>query len=194
MSSTLYQSLEKLANSIRTKKGISKKMTIQQMTDELTELHTREQLYAKTMTGTLTVPSGTTNLGYACFAQFFYITKIVLPNTLTTIANACFWGCSRATEVIIPTSVTSIGSSAFRLCGLTSITIPSSVTSIGSNCFTGSKNLATVHVEKITPPTAGTTIFADCSPNLKIYVPSSAVSAYQSATNWSDYATQIYGY
>lgn len=194
MSSTLYQSLEKLANSIRTKKGITKKMTIQQMTDELGELHTLDQLYAKTMTGTLTVPSGVTSLGRGCFSWFQSITKVELPNTLTSIGNFVFWWNTSLREVVISTSVRSIGVRAFYNCGFPSITIPASVTSIGNQCFQFCQNLKTVRVEKSTPPTAGSGIFANCPSNLKIYVPSSAVSAYQSATNWSDYATQIYGY
>lgn len=186
---SLYQSLESLANSIRTKKGITKKMTIEQMIEEL-KFPTLDRLYAKALVGIVTIPSGVTELGYACFSHFYNVTKFVLPNTITTIGNSCFWYCMALTEINIPTSVLSIGNSTFRGCSaLPSIIIPSSVTSLGKTCFRDCTKLKSVRVERSTPPTAGTDLFLNCPSDLKIYVPSSAVSAYQTATNWSTYAT-----
>lgn len=191
---SLYQSLESLANSIRTKKGITKKMTIEQMIEEL-KFPTLDRLYANAVVGTLSIPSGITTLYEACFGQFSQVTSFVLPNTITAIGDTCFWNCAALTEINIPTSVVSIGNSAFGLCSsLQSITIPSSVTSLGKTCFQGCSKLKSIRVERSTPPTAGANIFLNCPSDLKIYVPSSAVSAYQTATNWSAYATQIYGY
>ena len=87
---------------------------------------------------------------------------------------------------------TSIGNNAFTGCTrLTSVTIPDSVRSIGSYAFDGCIGLTSVTVNATTPPTlGGTSVFSNTN-SCPIYVPSGSVSAYQTATNWSSYASRI---
>lgn len=108
---------------------------------------------------------GTTQIPNYAFQDCIDLTSVEFPSTLQTIGNYAFQRCSKLTSVDIPSSVTSIGSSAFQGCsGLTSMTI-----------------LAT------TPPTLGGTN-AISSATTKIYIPAGTLSAYQSATNWSNFA------
>ena len=88
--------------------------------------------------------------------------------------------------------VTSIADVAFGFCSsLASVTIPDSVTTIGNYVFTECSGLFSVTVESTTPPSLGSDAFTNTSSNLVIYVPASSVSAYKSATNWSNYASRI---
>ena len=94
-------------------------------------------------------------------------------------------------SVEIGSCVTSIGNGAFQSCdSLTSVTIPNSVTSIGDMAFTYCDSLTSVTVEATTPPTLGDYAF-EATNNCPIYVPTQSVSAYQSASRWSAYASRI---
>lgn len=96
------------------------------------------------------------------------VTEIEIPNDVTTIGQYAFYGCTSLTTVSIPSSVTSIQYGAFEYCtSLTSLT-----------------------VNRTTPPTLVNGSIPNNS-SLVIYVPSSAVSAYQSASVWSQYSSKI---
>jgi len=110
----------------------------------------------------------------------------VIPIGVLSIGDYAFAYYVNLTSITIPSSVTSIGSSAFYNCyGLTSITIPDSVTRIGSNAFYHC-GLTSIIVQGMNPPQLGSGAFPKPCP---IYVPDSAVAAYQSS--WSDYSDQI---
>ena len=110
---------------------------------------------------------------------------------MTSIGTATFQSCTSLTNIVIPNSVTSIGSNTFWSCtSLNNITIPNSVTSIGSVVFYGCSSLTTMTVLATTPPTLADTM-AISSATTSIYVPDESVSAYQSATNWSNFADKI---
>ena len=121
------------------------------------------------------------------------LTTYSIPNSVTSIGDYVFYRCSSLTNVTIPESVTSIGNYAFYYCtSLTSVTIPNSVTSIGSSAFYGCSKLAEVYCKPTTPPTlGGVSVFYSNASDRKIYVPSASVDAYKTATNWSEYASQI---
>ena len=79
-----------------------------------------------------------------------------------------FWGCSSLTEITLPSGLLNIDAGAFEACdSLTEITI-----------------LAT------TPPTLE---YANAisSATTTIYIPAGTLSAYQSATNWSSFASKF---
>lgn len=167
-----------------------------------------------TSAGTIYFPSDVTSIGASAFYRCSSLTSITIPSSVTSIGNKAFEYCSGLTSVTIPNSVTSIGDStftncfgiisatigsgvtsigiyAFSSCGnLTSVTIPNSVTSIGNKAFSWCSDLTSVTVNAVTPPTLGSSVF-DNTNNCPIYVPSSSVNTYKSASGWSDYADRI---
>ena len=165
----------------------------------------------------LTIPSSVTSLGSEMFRRCFALRSMSIPsavatvpnyfidscksvqsltiqNGVTSIGNYAFIDCYSIKSVIIPNTVTSIGISAFNsMHSLTSLTIPSSVTNISKTAFGNNRNIIEYHCLPTTPPTAGENIFQYISPSCKIYVPSASLSAYQSAENWSTYASYMVG-
>lgn len=92
------------------------------------------------------------------------------PN-LTTLTNGAYYGCPKFVDITIPSNITTIGPETFK------------------NCV----NLTAVTMESSTPPALLNVNAFENTNDCPIYVPDSAVSAYQSATNWSDLATRITG-
>lgn len=121
------------------------------------------------------------------------ITSYSIPTDVINITESVFRNYYALTDITIPDSVTTIESYAFTSNGLTSVTIPASISNIGSYAFASSTNLSSVFIKAVTPPT-GYSMFDNCSSDLVIYVPSSSVNAYKSASGWSSYADKIVGY
>ena len=100
-------------------------------------------------------------------------------------------GAGGVSTVTISSGVTSIKYRSFLGCSsLTSVTIPSTVTSIGWGVFEDCSSLTSMRVEATTPPTLQTTD-AISTATKKIYIPAGTLSAYQSATNWSNFADKF---
>ena len=120
------------------------------------------------------------------------LVSLEIGDCVNSIGASVFDSCSSLTSVTIPNSVTSIGQYAFGYCGsLTSVTIPSGVTSIDDNAFANCSSLTSVTVNATTPPTLGGGSVFSFTNDCPIYVPTSSLSAYQSASGWSDYASRI---
>ena len=131
------------------------------------------------------------SIGESAFYQCYGLTSINIPSGVTSISTMAFYYCTSLTSINIPSSVTSIGGSAFANCsGLTSIDIPDSVTRIDGNAFYNCSGLISIIVSAITPPILNSGAFASTN-NCPIYVPSSSVNAYKTASGWSDYASRI---
>lgn len=117
----------------------------------------------------------------------------IIPNSfLSTIS-----GMSSLTEVDIWEGITQINNTAFRYqAQICEITIPSTVTSIQSQAFDGAVGVHAIHLKPSTPPTLANTNALPSASNaydLKIYVPSASLSAYQGASNWSSFASYMIG-
>lgn len=123
------------------------------------------------------------------------ITEPVISGTVSAVGAWTFFCCIGLTKVTMNTGVASIGNAAFMNCtGLTLVDIPSSVTSIGAQAFMyagATNNKCTYIVRATTPPTlANTNAFTGNRIN-KIYVPNGTLSAYQTASNWSNFASYM---
>ena len=161
----------------------------------------------------ITLPVNVSTIGDLAFYKCSSLTSVTIPNSVMSIGVSAFRGCTSLTSITIPNSVTSIGNSTFSGCGaVTTIVIPDSVTTIGNDAFsfwaaqitsceigTGLQTVGdyglnftivgSMTIKAITPPTLqGHIQFRGNGP---IYVPSGSVSAYQSASGWSEYADRI---
>ena len=140
----------------------------------------------------ITIPNGVTSIKAYAFQDCCSLASITIPDSVTSIAASALQNCYSLTSITIPDGVTSIGSSAFVNCySLVSIIIPDSVTSIGDKAFQGCYGIVEYHFESTTPPTLGTTTFNNIQSDCIIYVPTGSLEAYQTATNWSTYASYI---
>ena len=95
------------------------------------------------------------------------------------------------------TNTTSIFQGCSNITG--SLIIPASITTIGANAFNNTRQILEFHFKSTTPPALdNTNAFSNMGDGggKKIYVPYSAdhsiLTAYQTATNWSTYASYIY--
>ena len=140
--------------------------------------------------------SGSSIYGTVNSANFYNrlrITQIVFGNDISSIGSSALIQCYNVTSIVIPDSVSSIESSAFQDCySLMSITIPDSVTNIASSAFSNCFSMSEYHFKSTTPPTlASANVFNSIASDCVIYVPQGSLSAYQSATNWSQYSSKM---
>ena len=153
----------------------------------------------------VTLLDGVESIGAEAFMGCSAITSVTIPETVKTIGDHAFAGCKKLTSVKIPSSITSIADGVFASCGLTSVTIPNSVTSIGKSAFS-CKSLTSITIPNsvksigdyafsacrlsklicciLSPPRINKNVFGNFSGTL--YVPSSAISIYQTSKVWKD--------
>ena len=173
---------------------------------------------------TAIIGKGLTNISNNAFYNCSSLTSIVIPNTVTNISQYVFYGCSNLTSVTFEENIRLIQISAnmFSNCSkLTSVNIPNSVTTINSSAFNGCTNLVNLtipaNVESINgnalrigsstskatirmlprpngnPPTIQSNTF-DTSKLQAIEIPESEISAYSSATQWSNLTSYFVPY
>lgn len=88
-------------------------------------------------------------------------------------------------------NIISIGRNAFYQCGqLDNIILGENLQSIGASAFYGCSNLTEMTILATTPPTLSNKN-AISSATTTIYIPAGTLSAYQSATNWSNFASKF---
>lgn len=151
--------------------------------------------YCYSLLGPYTIPSGITKFNGDTFEGAASIKTIILHNNITDLGSYFCYNAYNLVNLDLPTALTSISSYCFCSCyRLTKITIPSGVTSIQNSSFQSCCGLKEIHMLPTTPPTlGGTSIFTGLQDDCVIYVPSASLSAYQSATNWSTFASRMVG-
>ena len=96
-------------------------------------------------------------------------------------------------HVVINDGVTSVGAYAFAMCSkLTSVSLPSSVFQIDQAAFYTS-NLVRIDIPRIETVSLAQFAFDCCPEGLSIVVPSTLLSTYKSAANWSTYGDKLVG-
>lgn len=142
----------------------------------------------------VTLPSDMTSIPASLFGSCYALEHVSIPSTVTSIGESAFSQCYSLLDIEIPSNVTTIGKNAFYYCqSLESITIPANVTSIGNGAFSYMQSAKEYHFLPATPPTLGTDAFKNILTGCVIYVPQASLSAYQSAENWSTWASYMVG-
>lgn len=110
------------------------------------------------------------------------------------IDGGAFSNCSGLTIISIPKCKT-LGMSAFGWCYRMESIYMNVIENISDYAFNGCSILADIHMSEITsvPTLGGSNVFYYCSSLAHIYVPSSLVTAFQSAQYWSQYSSLISG-
>ena len=72
--------------------------------------------YPQGKTGTYTIPTFVTSIGYSAFRSCEGLTSVTIPESVTAIGDWAFRQCSNLTSVTLPNSVASIGENAFGYC------------------------------------------------------------------------------
>ena len=102
-----------------------------------------------------------TSIGQRAFANYDFITSIVIPNGVMSIGKEAFYDSS-LTSIVIPNSVMSIGEGAFSCCEfLASIVIGNGVMSIGESAFSGCESLTSMVIPN-SVTSIGKGAFAGC--------------------------------
>lgn len=135
------------------------------------------------------------NMFNGCSANYINMRNKKLKGV--TNMNSAFSGCPKLIELDLRDNdlslVTSNGSMANNCASLKVVHIPASLTILQANAFASNKACEEYHFYGTTPPTmANTNVFSSIPSGCKIYVPSSAVNTYKTASNWSTYASYIY--
>lgn len=135
-----------------------------------------------------------TSVSGSAFAYCDVLIDANLP-LVTTIGVQVFDNCPALTKITLP-SVTSIGSQAFRACTALNTVELNSKTSIGEHALLNASVLkvlvlrSTAGVSTLSSTNAfnGTPIESGTG---YIYIPSSLLNSYKTASNWSTYADQF---
>lgn len=138
------------------------------------------------------IPPGLTGLTGSTpyFSGCTRLHHIKIPSTITEFGQA-FSGLNSLEELILPDGTTTIGANMCTNCySLTKMTIPALVTSIGASAFSNCL-MCELHLKPTTPPTLSNTNAFSFATGAKIYVPTGKLSAYQSATGWSTWASNM---
>lgn len=141
----------------------------------------------------ITIPDGVASIENSVFDNCRSLASIIIPDGATSIRDSAFFNCHSLANVTIPDNMTSIGAHALSNCfSLASITIPDGMTSIEDSAFYNCYGMAEYHLKPVTPPTLSSiNAFSSIPSDCLIYVPAGSLNAYQTATNWSNYASYM---
>lgn len=117
-----------------------------------------------------------------------------LSTNLTTIGAGSFNNWRKLKKITIPDTVTNIDSLAFYNCtSATSLTIGLLVSTIATSAFANMTSCLEITCLRGTPPTITFNTFSGLRAGCIFKVPSSSLTAYQTAANWSAFASQMVG-
>lgn len=143
---------------------------------------------------TINLSTNLETIGSCAFLYCESLTSVIFPQSVRTLGDNAFGDCESLTNITLNEGLETIGNGVFLRCNITGdVTIPSSVRSIGQGNFGGGQSITSLIFLSSIPPTLngnGSSWFTGSYP---IYVPDSSVLAYQTATNWINYADRIKG-
>ena len=127
---------------------------------------------------------------YGCTA----LTSITLPASLTEIAQYSFYGCTALKTIKFSENATlaTIGDYGFYDCPVLHTVDMSNchqVTKIRASALQSSEEMSILKIGTVVPPTCGSTPFGAVGNYSVLKVPDGAVTQYQSASGWKDFAS-----
>lgn len=135
--------------------------------------------------------SGLKKISTGAFLECEALKSINIPNTVTELGRYAFLNCYMMTEATIGAGVETIGEGAFGEClSLKRLHIGANVKSMGDWALAYCEQLDTIYCYATVPPTTGEECFDDTKA-LVLFVPCSAVEAYQSHEAWKNAAYRI---
>ena len=152
--------LTEIANAIRSKNGTTNTMTLDEMSNAITNIQTGmitsdnrcttipDYLFYGCEKLALTeLPSGVTSIGISAFENCPNLAITELPSGVTSIGDSAFSGCAKLALTELPSGITSIGHGAFENCtGIHSLTFKGTPNTIAPIAFIGCDNLTTINV------------------------------------------------
>lgn len=122
------------------------------------------------------------------FRNCTYLRYVDIPRSVTYLGAMAFEGCTSLDGCYLNQSqIDSLHASTFVGCSaLTTVTLPSTLTFIGQSAFHNCGSLIGLYCYATTPPEVYTEAFDDKS-NIRLFVPSASVSAYQNASGWDGF-------
>lgn len=119
------------------------------------------------------------------------VTDAVVGDCVNELTNT-FQQFYSLTSVTIPNSVSAVGATFTNCISLTDLELPSSITQFKNyQLFYGCSALTAVTIWAETPPSCNYPALLGAD-NANVYVPRISLSAYKTATNWSQYADRIF--
>ena len=85
------------------------------------------------------------------------------------------------------TGVSEVPSYAFDYSNLESVYLPATIEKIGYRAFYECKQLSSLTIYAMTPPTLESNVFKNVPEGLVVYVPAAAIAQYQDAEGWKDF-------
>ena len=140
------------------------------------------------------------NITSAGSSVFYYCSSLAYlefedATKMTTVSNAnFFFGCANLQSLggLAPDWGTTLNSVIRNCYSLTEFTIPSNVTNISAATFSNTYGLQNLWCYPSSPPAvANANAFTNINPSCVIHVPNGKLTAYQTASIWSTYASQM---
>ena len=137
--------------------------------------------------------NGATKILNHKFRDCTNLLSVDLASSVITIENSAFKNCAKLASLIVSDNLTTIRGYAFDYCArLNDVTLGKNITTIEGDAFRDCGALKSVTIYATTPPTISSNSFPRTLSSCKFYVPAESVEAYKVATNWVNYAGNIY--
>lgn len=137
---------------------------------------------------TTVIPESVTAIGEYAFARRSDLTTMDIPGSVEELYEDAFDECSNLQSVTASDNLAKIGDYAFRACGnLKTAHFGTGLQYVGGYVFTYCNNLTDVYINAPQVPQTGDNPFEYLPASLKIHVPNSLVTKYQSTWPWSQY-------
>ena len=138
--------------------------------------------------GNITYPT-TSSKGYSPFYRNTKLRSVVVTDKETEISDNEFYGCTNLKNISMGDDIEKIGDWAFSGCSsLDYFAFGSGMKSIGKEAFSDCTAMTKLISRTVTPPTCSTQALDDINKWVcELFVPKSAVSAYQGANQWKEF-------